>query len=273
MRNVADSVKVDTGKGDDRVDVRVEKRPNLEFAIELEEGWQTAFEGISSVASIEELPAGLKEVMTNLLSSIDNLVIDEALDAAPLKVDIDLGLGNDTLDFTLVDTTDLALGTPNIGAGSGEGATPITLTYGFDIDIGAADVNILGGDGNDRIGIAGARAFSLGQEVVQFLTDHIAALSADFQKTDFSLDGGLGDDVITVDTTAAFSTLGGITTSVKGDEGFDRLHITGKLNDEVDAAERITAQMDTDSVEFSIEALAEITFLGDIAGDVSGAEL
>ena len=70
------------------------------------------------------------------------------------------------------------------------------------------------------------------------------------------------------DTTAAFSTLGGITTSVKGDEGFDRLHITGKLNDEVDAAERITAQMDTDSVEFSIEALAEITFLGDIAGDV-----
>src|SRR5699024_2729023 len=50
--------------------------------------------------------------------------------------------------------------------------------------------------------------------------------------------------------------------------GFDRLHITGKLNDEVDAAERITAQMDTDSVEFSIEALAEITFLGDIAGDV-----
>ena len=164
--------------------------------------------------------------------------------------------------------TDLALGTPNIEAGTGEGATPITLTYGFDIDIGAADVNILGGDGNDRIGIAGARAFSLGQEVVQFLTDHIASLSADFQKTDFSLDGGLGDDVITVDTTAAFSTLGGITTSVKGDEGFDRLHITGKLNDEVDAAERITAQMDTDSVEFSIEALAEITFLGDIAGDV-----
>ena len=268
VHNVTESVKVDTGKGDDRVDVRVEKRPNLEFAIELEEGWQTAFEGISSVASIEELPAGLKEVMTNLLNSIDNLVIDEALDAAPLKVDIDLGLGNDTLDFTLVDTTDLALGTPNIGAGSGEGATPITLTYGFDIDIGAADVNILGGDGNDRIGIAGARAFSLGQEVVQFLTDHIAALSADFQKTDFSLDGGLGDDVITVDTTAAFSTLGGITTSVKGDEGFDRLHITGKLNDEVDAAERITAQMDTDSVEFSIEALAEITFLGDIAGDV-----
>ena len=31
VRNVADSVKVDTGKGDDRVDVRVEKRPNLEF--------------------------------------------------------------------------------------------------------------------------------------------------------------------------------------------------------------------------------------------------
>lgn len=130
VRNVTDSVKVDTGKGDDRVDVRVEKRPNLEFAIELEEGWQAAFEGISSVASIEELPAGLKGVMTNLLGSIDNLVIDEALDAAPLKVDIDLGLGNDTLDFTLVDTTDLALGTPNIEAGTGEGgesATSITL--------------------------------------------------------------------------------------------------------------------------------------------------
>ena len=43
VHNVTESVKVDTGKGDDRVDVRVEKRPNLEFAIELEEGWQTAF--------------------------------------------------------------------------------------------------------------------------------------------------------------------------------------------------------------------------------------
>ena len=61
VRNVADSVKVDTGKGDDRVDVRAEKRPNLEFAIELEEGWQAAFEGISSVASIEELPAASKK--------------------------------------------------------------------------------------------------------------------------------------------------------------------------------------------------------------------
>ena len=45
VRNVTDSVKVDTGKGDDRVDVRAEKRPNLEFAIELEDVYKRQVQG------------------------------------------------------------------------------------------------------------------------------------------------------------------------------------------------------------------------------------
>lgn len=53
-----------------------------------------------------------------------------------------------------------------------------------------------------------------------------------------------------------------------GNEGFDRLHITGKLNSDVDEAGRITAQMNADSVEVAIEALAEMTFLGDITSDI-----
>ena len=68
--------------------VRTEKNPSLEFDIDLQEGWQTAFEGITSVESIQDLPAGLKETMHDLLDSIDDMVIDAALDAEPLKVNI-----------------------------------------------------------------------------------------------------------------------------------------------------------------------------------------
>ena len=128
-------------------------------------------------------------------------------------------------------------------------------------------MSILGGEGNDRINISGARhaLARAGSRAVPYGLYCPAA--TEYQKTNFSLDGGLGDDVITVDTTAAFSTIGGIATEVLGNDGFDRLHITGKLNDGIDEAERITAQMDADSVEVTIEALAELSFLGDIAGD------
>ena len=79
VRDVTGSVNVDTGKGDDRVNVRVEKKPNLEFGIDMQEGWQTAFEGITSIASIQELPEGLQQTMRDLLSNINGMVIDLSL--------------------------------------------------------------------------------------------------------------------------------------------------------------------------------------------------
>jgi hypothetical protein len=64
--------------------------------------------------------------------------------------------------------------------------------------------------------------------------------------------------VITVDTTAAFPSFRGVTVDVAGGAGFDRLHLTGKLNDRIDAASRITGN----TSELTIEALAEIPSWG-----------
>ncbi|MDY5348885.1 MAG: hypothetical protein SPG80_04995, partial [Candidatus Ventricola sp.] len=255
VSNVTKSVHVDTGKGDDRVTVTAKKKPTVKVEFSVNDSMKSSFDSIKNMTSV---PQELQNLVTDVLTNTEAQINDQ-LSAAPLVLNIDLGLGNDTAKIKLIDSTDLLMGELDANG---------AITYGLNVDIGAVNATIQGNDGNDRIEVSGGRALSYGQDVIQALVDHISALDKDFRPSTLNVLGGSGDDVVTIDTTTAFAFIGGMDLNVQGNDGFDRLHITGKLNKDAYEDKRITASTVGADVEIAIDALAEITFLRTVLDDM-----
>ncbi|NLD60131.1 MAG: hypothetical protein GX647_10805, partial [Clostridiales bacterium] len=112
LTDVEKEIVVRTGAGDDKVSVKVHKKPTVKAEISLQQGYQEAFQSLTSLTSTEfaELPTEIQNAITTIIDNIESLVLDPSLDFEPIAIDISLGLGNDLAEFKLIDSTDLKLG-------------------------------------------------------------------------------------------------------------------------------------------------------------------
>ena len=96
--------------------------------------------------------------------------------------------------------------------------------------------------------------------MIDFVSDAIDAVDASMRYApELKLSGDEDDDVLTVDTTAAFATIPGTVVTTEGGGGYDRLHLTGKL-DARDGSDRIA--YDDGARTYSVDALAQMTIIG-----------
>ena len=253
-------IRVDSGAGNDTVNVEVRRKPNVSASVEVS---QTDVEILSQVPSLISPDTKFDDVLpyiNTLKDILVNGINGSQGNPATVGVDVKLGEGEDAGSVKLIDTSDVIMSL--LGKTDGNGIA--LYQFGFAVDMGAANVRMDGGDGEDRLSISGGRDFSFAQDfmkaAIDFVTDELDGKTLPVNS--IVLDGGKGDDLITVDTTAPFAAWGSTGIEVKDQAGYDRLHLTGKLNNSIDEDKRIS--INTDGTEITIEALAQITILGDL---------
>ncbi len=248
LSHITDRIQLDAGEGDDTLNVNITQAPSVAVSLSPE-----LAQSLSNLAPLngldaESLAAALAQIQ-QLASAVNSTMVTVNLDKT-LTANISGGAGNDTIRTQLVNSTDLSLAIAATGAQ-------------FQFDLSRTLLNILGGAGSDDIGVTGAMSLPYGRAM---LADALAYFNVpgSLQKSELILDGGAGDDVLTVDTTSAFSSFRNVQVTMDGGEGYDRLHLTGKLNTAVAEDARITG----DSNALNINALAELTFLGGTALEI-----
>ncbi len=271
VSRVGGAVRVDTGAGNDSVKAAVSKRPNVSVSMTVDESIVSSFQELLTLDTAV-IPDALKDLALELTRAIDKGVFDALSDPHIMEVAVELGAGNDVSDIKLIDSTDILFNRGQVTRP--DGTTGFSYGFGFQVDMTAADVDISGGEGDDRISIAGGREFTLGQNLIKAVNDYIADLDLeDLPATTVDVYGGGGDDLFTVHTTSAFTTYGGVTVATVGNDGYDRLHLVGKLNGDVDADRRIVAVENSGSTELTIEALAQLTILGELTDNALHLDL
>ncbi|MBQ3575498.1 MAG: hypothetical protein IJA26_07495, partial [Clostridia bacterium] len=256
-KRVSKRAKIDTGAGNDNVEVALQKKPSVESFITVNPELINSFSGLRDIAQIQDVPAALQPIVIEMTKLLNEGINADLENPGVVDVEILLGEGNDAVDFTLVDSTDIIYNMDSV---------TLATTVGFQIDMTAASVAVDGGSGDDRIDMAGARSLTLGQNVAGAILNYVAGMDlSKLPETTIGLAGGAGDDLLTVNTTSAFTTFGGVNIATDGAAGFDRLHLTGKLNNTIDEDARISLKtIDSDNMEVAIEAMAQITVLDDL---------
>jgi len=258
-------VKVDSGGGNDKVNVEVRRTPTVTASLELNQ---------ADISTLSQLPSLITDPDTkfqDLLPTIDSLKnmlangIEGSLgDLGIVGVNVNLGEGEDIGNIKLIDSSDVIMSL--MGNTDEEGNN--LYEFGFAVDMGAANVKMDGGDGEDRLSVSGGRDFSFAQDFLKAAVEYVAGeLEGEtLPDSEIVLDGGKGDDLITVDTSAPFAAWGKTEIEVNDQEGYDRLHLTGKLNDSIDEDKRIS--INADGTEITVEAMAQIAVLGDLTDNV-----
>lgn len=77
------------------------------------------------------------------------------------------------------------------------------------------------------------------------------------KKGSVNVKGGAGDDTVTVDTAALFSSFRGVDISVDGETGFDKLHLKGSI----DGADGLSGTAEA----IALKAKADISLFGMLA--------
>lgn len=190
-----------------------------------------------------------------------------AASVSPIGVRISTGDGNDRLNLNLMDSSRLKSGeiaetdlTVDLSAIHEEMAQfPVSwLTrLSLYVDISAFDVTVDGGNGSDALTVTGTQDSSNAYPLVKAASDYVYAQRGFTPTASVFVNGGAGDDVITVDGSVFLVTRGTTKVSAEGGTGFDRLHLTGKLDG--NALQPIRANVTTADVEFTIQALAALT--------------
>jgi hypothetical protein len=265
LTNIAETADVDLGDGDDRLDLTINQNPTVDISATAD-----LVTALSDVTTLDPgaSPAELLGQVNQLGSTINGAVSGEVSAPKTVKVNVRGGKGNDEIAVTQVNSTDVDI--------SGSSGARIA------IDIGRTELNVDGGDGNDEILSSGGMSMAAGRMLVKAIADFVkekVTAAAAFMGRN-TLTGGAGDDVITVDTTTGFANHFGINTTVNGGAGFDRLHLTGKLDTNVPELNRIAGT----GSHLDLKTLAEIQFqtaLGDktvssisdeMGVDISGTE-
>lgn len=287
-KNVGSSVQVDTGTGDDVVKVEVSGRAGvavdtvtyiqldilLRAVNDLEEGsladtisktvFPTDIFGDNFVAdTVLGNLSKFKELQTKLSAAAKNA------STTPINVNINTGDGNDKLNLNLLDSTRLESSkilesdvTVDISQVKEDmKAFPVSwLTQmGLYVDVSAFNVNVDGGNGADQLTITGERDSSNAYPLVKAASDYVFKEMGKEPTASITVNGGAGDDVITVDNSVLFATRGTTKVITNGGTGFDRLHLTGVLNSDISEDQRIQETVNADGVEFNIQAMASLT--------------
>ncbi|MGN0184805.1 MAG: hypothetical protein ACI4AL_06775, partial [Aristaeellaceae bacterium] len=253
-------IKVDSGSGNDTVTLEVRRKPTVLASVEV---IQEQIDTLSQLPSLINVDTSFEDVLP-YINTLKNILVEgingSQGNPATVGVDVKLGEGEDVGSIKIIDTSDVIM---SLLSNTDTDGNPL-YTFGFAVDMGAANVRMDGGDGEDRLSISGGRDFSFAQDFLKAAVDFVTGEldGKTLPASSIVLDGGKGDDLITVDTTTPFAAWGSTGIEVKDQAGFDRLHLTGKLNNSIDEDNRIS--INTDGTEITIEALAQITLLGDL---------
>ncbi len=272
--NTSELVKVDSGKGNDVLELDINKKTDINFNIAVDPATIgdtiDSFMGLRDISKPNEIGGALGTIAGELYNLVQtNLAeYDSSKEPTELTVQIDMGEGDDVADVKLIDATDIAF-TPAAAEGSAlaamfPNADPTRYQFGFGIDIGSADVQLNGNEGNDRLSVSGGRNITLAASLSQAVMDSIKGsdYASRLPVSDVQVNGGAGDDILTVDTTVAYSTYGGVSVSANGGTDYDRLHLSGKLDNGVGENERI--KLNNEGNELTLKTMAEISLVPEL---------
>lgn len=259
---VNENVAVHLGDGNDTLDIQVRRPSNFNFSVDI----VGTVKDLYRLVALEAQQTRSAEQETEyqaLCDTFKETFWSEAGKTAggtlqnTLNVNVEGGDGDDTISAKVVNTSAL-----NIGL-----SFQNTTGAAFAVDLTKTAMQVLGGSGNDAIAVSGGMDMTIGRSLFDFVFNKanglygVAQWNA-FEKSTVSIDGGAGDDEISVDTTTGYVSFFGTDVKVTGGDGYDRLHLSGKLN----AGDIITKVPEEDRIQFdtdgnlAVKALAELTF-------------
>lgn len=281
--DISESVYVDTGDGDDTVNMIVSSRADVEAdittVIQIDAALR-ALDELDDTSITEKLasiifPEGMTDTEQRIADALDKMkqlrtkLAESAYAAAKTTVSVNAGSGSDIIDIILKDSTRIESEeiTGSDITATLEDGTVVPLSYltklAVYVDTGAFELNVDGGSGDDRISISGERdssnAYPLAKAASEYVLDTIKNNGGAVTESSISILGGAGDDVITVDNSVMFSTRGTTTVTTAGGSGYDRLHLSGRLDKNEEAENRISYKQLGNGAEFTVKALADIT--------------
>ena len=255
--DIKDSVTVSAGDGDDVVDVTVQAEPNVTGDTIISDYAEDVFGMVGDMEN-PTIVGGVIDTAT--ITSVSEVAWDLKQDAqdadsdAPLEVTVDTGDGDDIVSVDVTDGTDIE--TETFQMTETANGTPINVVnYEVQVDTRGSRVDVRSGKGNDRVTIGSSRSGDHQLPIVGAAVDLVYGKVSNPPKAEFVVDAGEDDDVIIVDGSTAFATYGSISVDVQGGSGFDRLHLTGRLDTDVSAPDRITASASAEGTEITIHAM------------------
>ncbi|MGE4277423.1 MAG: beta strand repeat-containing protein, partial [Lawsonibacter sp.] len=288
LTDVSDSVTVDTGAGDDTLNLSVAQTPSAV----IDTGKTTPqdlLDGSEDLQSdvLTAIQNGISEGINQLASAItgDDGTTVVGYQDNRLNVTVETGDGDDEIVIKLVNSTEVVLPGEDT---SGTGTEPTNITV--NVDLSASKVTISSGNGADEITLKGGMELdSLSTTALQPLLNAVYQAATELSQateleagdgtrampqTTIEVKGGAGDDLINVDTTAAFSSFRGVDVTAYGngteggaaDNEFDRIHLTGKVDDNYMTAgdHRLEGSLNADGTgSIHMDANAEISVLND----------
>ena len=255
-------IMVDSGAGNDTVTLEVRRKPNVSATVKVNQEQLDTLSQVPSLFSTDTKFDDVRPLMEALQKTLVEGIEGSQGDPATVDVDVKLGAGEDVGSIKLIDASDVIMSLFQTDA---EGNS--FCEFGFAVDMGATNVIMDGGDGEDRLSVSGGRDFSFAQDFLKAAVDFVTGQldGKTLPTSSVTLDGGEGDDLITADTTTPFAAWGSTNITVNDQAGYDRLHLTGKLNNNLNENERIS--IDSAGTEITINALAQIILLGDLTDD------
>jgi hypothetical protein len=251
LDQVKDNVTIDTGDGDDVLDLSVKQSPTVSITLDKESGF--------------DADGNLTDDGKAIISNLINDGVSKAGGSSRLKAVIKGGKGDDKITITLINSTDIS--TENSPSETEPQNTTINQIKA-DLDLSAVDLTVEGEAGADTITIDGGMELGLAavilqpflQQIMSETTASVAAATG-LPGTEIKINGGAGDDLINVDTTVSFSSFRGVDVTVDGGSAYDRTNLTGKLQEY--KADDPNISGNASQVEMS--TLAEINILNDSA--------
>ncbi|MEA4933569.1 MAG: hypothetical protein VB071_08350, partial [Lawsonibacter sp.] len=289
LTDVSDSVAVDTGAGDDTLNLSVTQTPSAVIdtgkttAQDLLDGSEDLQSDVSTAIQ-NGITKGIHE-LANAVTGEDGTTVVSYQDNR-LQVTVETGDGDDEIVIKLVNSTEVVLPGDDT---SGTGAEPTNITV--KVDLSASKVTISSGNGTDEITLKGGMELdSLSTTALQPLLNAVYKAATELSnateleagdgtrampQTTIEVKGGAGDDLINVDTTAAFSSFRGVNATAYGngsesgaaDNEFDRIHLTGKVGDSymTEGDHRLEGSLSAEGTgSIHMDANAEISVLNDV---------
>ena len=267
LNNVSDQVVINGGAGNDKIDVTMVQTPNITLDISAETVSGLSEDAQNAYSELEQM------VKTGFSLSADQVsdaagklqfIMNEMLDTPAswnndVKTDVQVSGsdGNDELNVKLINSTEFA-STYKVDA---EGAATGSL-LNMKLDFSKIALVVNGDNGNDRLQVSGGMSLDLAAQLFDTIRTHVMEQlntgNLLEEHTTITMNGGAGDDILNPDTTGGFSSFRDVDWSVSGGTGYDRLHITGKLEE---TENNLTAVDKESKKEITGKSMAQLSFL------------
>ncbi|MDD3402964.1 MAG: hypothetical protein PHQ72_06365 [Hespellia sp.] len=259
LDNVSKEITVDGGAGDDNLSVTVRQAPNFtinltkDLADQIAAAGKNISEVLTTLATTPyadwktttigegENEMTLWQVAESVAGSLLNILKVQMSYEKDITTNVSVngGAGNDQINVKLINSTNLTSGFMTSAVEKQNDPdtteTPAVSLIDFKLDLSKVLLSLNGDAGNDRLNVSGGMSLDLKHMFLDILRekimDYIGTNTESLLDGDSSVivNGGTGDDVLTIDTTTGYSSYRNVTYQADGGSGYDRLHLTGKL--------------------------------------------